>query len=497
MCWNTPSFRPSKVSSHFKVRDATSSQCWDLCVIGAGSGGIGAALAAARMGLRVILVEKGGALGGNAVRGGVSNWEPGVGGTSYPFEIYRRLRQLPEAAWIGTTGRHCSTTPPGSRQFPGGEVIPDPSASYAQTLFRSCNPPLPREVFFSPETPFRRVVLEPAAYSQVVETMLHEAGVSFRLGAAAGGVDVTHSALQSITLEDGAVIAARFFIDATAEAVVCGMAGCERLSGREARSVFDEPDAPEEASDEMNGVTLIYRVKPAARKTSASPVVPCWWADRYPMAVFTQMPAGGWMVNMLPTMEGAEFLSLGRAAAQTECEKRVRAHWTWAREQVDAFAGMEIDLISPALGVREGPRIRARTMLTQHDLLLGVSGQAHEDIIALADHAMDRHGKGGGCRELLQPYGVPYGCLLPVGLDNVAVASRAAGFSSIAASSCRLSRTMMDLGHAAGAAVALAQREARTLPDVSPTELKNTLRSQMAWIDWPLPDALRQHLSKT
>ncbi len=31
---------------------------YDLCVVGAGSGGIGAALAAARMGLSVLLIKK-------------------------------------------------------------------------------------------------------------------------------------------------------------------------------------------------------------------------------------------------------------------------------------------------------------------------------------------------------------------------------------------------------------------------------------------------------
>jgi len=53
---------------------------YDLVVIGAGSGGIGAALAAARAGLRVLLVEKSDMLGGNATRCGVNCWEPGVGG---------------------------------------------------------------------------------------------------------------------------------------------------------------------------------------------------------------------------------------------------------------------------------------------------------------------------------------------------------------------------------------------------------------------------------
>jgi flavin-dependent dehydrogenase len=38
--------------------DTMSQSKYDLCVVGAGSGGIGAALAAARMGLSVLLIEK-------------------------------------------------------------------------------------------------------------------------------------------------------------------------------------------------------------------------------------------------------------------------------------------------------------------------------------------------------------------------------------------------------------------------------------------------------
>lgn len=49
---------------------------YDLAVIGGGSGGFGAALAAARAGLRVLLVERGPMLGGNSTLVGVNTWEP-------------------------------------------------------------------------------------------------------------------------------------------------------------------------------------------------------------------------------------------------------------------------------------------------------------------------------------------------------------------------------------------------------------------------------------
>jgi len=81
----------------------------ELAVIGGGSGGFGAALAAARRGVDVVLVERSDRLGGNSVRGGVNIWEPGLGGTGFPFEIYRRLKREPKAVGIYSMNRHMST----------------------------------------------------------------------------------------------------------------------------------------------------------------------------------------------------------------------------------------------------------------------------------------------------------------------------------------------------------------------------------------------------
>lgn len=94
----------------------------------------------------------------------------------------------------------------------------------------------------------------------------------------------------------------------------------------------------------------------------------------------------------------------------------------------------------------------------------------------LADHAIDVHGEGGGATELEEPYGIPYDCLLPQEYDNLIVACRGAGFSHIAASSCRLSRTMIGLCHAAGLATALASDDQTLLPEMKPELLQDWLQ---------------------
>ena len=124
-------------------------------------------------------------------------------------------------------------------------------------------------------------------------------------------------------------------------------------------------------------------------------------------------------------------------------------------------------------------------MLCADDLRRGLPGQTHPDIIALADHAMDHHGRSGGCVELAHPYGIPFRSLAVRGLRNVLIASMASGFTPEAATSCRLSRTMMQLGQAAGIGTAIAWQRSIALRDVPPGDLREMLRAQHVQFVWP------------
>ena len=472
--------------------DAMSQSKYDLCVVGAGSGGIGAALAAARMGLSVLLIEKSDTLGGNAVRGGVHNWEPGVGGTAFPFEIYQRLQKIPGAVAIVRMARHCAVPQAGEPVYPGGEALPDPEATYAHTLQRHSLKELSPEEKFGRSSAFRSIVFEPDAYSRAVGEMLAETGkCTILTNTAFREVRVKDGRIERLILDNGDEVNASFFVDSTADAKLCQAAGCQFMRGQEARETFGEPDAPEQASSKVNAVTLIYRITP--RDHAAVDPLPtdvpaeCWWQSRFPVSLNSGYANGDLNINMLPTMQGEEFLRLGYPAAYAECRRRVLAHWhnLQTRPDFPEFQRYTISWIAPALGVRETVRVVGEYILTEHDILKGIGRQTDPDIITLADHAMDRHGEGGGCIELREPYGVPYRCLLPKGIDNLLVACRGASFSSIAASSCRLSRTMMALGHAAGAAAALAKDKCMPLRDIPAEALREILRSQHAELEWP------------
>jgi hypothetical protein len=68
---------------------------------------------------------------------------------------------------------------------------------------------------------------------------------------------------------------------------------------------------------------------------------------------------------------------------------------------------------------------------------------------------------------------------LPLKTENVLIAGRAASFSAIAASSCRLSRTMMQLGEAAGVAAHVACERNVALRQVPADEIRRVMAEKI------------------
>ncbi len=482
--------------------DAAERTC-DLAVIGGGSGGFGAALAAARLGLDVVLVEKGDCLGGTSVRGGVNCWEMGAGGTGIPFELYKQLKDRPQAVAVYSFGRHASTFDPQRESFryPGGETVSDPKRRYIDTLQRHV-PRGDRVNAAYRHEHWHGIPFEPAAMAETMLAMLTRTGhCRVLLNTAFADATARDGRVAAVRLSDGGQLRARYFVDATGDGLLCLVAGCSSMVGQQSRAEYSEPDAPEVASSRVNGVTLIYRAAPV----DAPGIEPlpdgiptaCWWEKKWPSAHVNHYPNGDLNINMLPTMEGEEFVRLGHDAAYAECQRRVRAHWHDWQTRIEEFRRFRLSWIAPVLGVRETRRIVGEYVLTENDLLAGLSQQPHPDIICLADHMMDTHGSHSRHPgELSEPYGVPYRCLIPKGSRNLLIACRGASFTSLAASSCRLSRTMMQLGQAAGTAAALAKKLGVDLPDVPAGPLRAALVEQHVQLEHPMPEALRAYLSQ-
>jgi hypothetical protein len=472
---------------------------FDAIIVGAGSGGIAAAIAAGRLGLRVLLVEKQKYIGGNATQSGVSVWEMGVGGTGIPFDIYKKLKEIPQAVGVYSFKKHrkwqlkTGETP----LHPGAEIIIDKSAKYIDTLRRHGSETGINNQQFVINN-WHGIPFEPNFFQDVVEKMMNETGnVTLIKNTSVCEVICKNGEIQSLKLSNNLIISASYYIDCTDSGYLCQAAGCEVMYGQESKDRFNEPNAPDTKSAKLNGVSLIYRIRQLKNQDKVE-LSACWWAKEFPPTSVVEYPNGDLNINMLPTMEGIEFSTYSDySIAYEECKRRVLAHFQHLRYTYPPYKDYQIVSIAPALGVREGKRIVGEYILKEQDIRDGLSKQNQHDIIALADHALDTHGTStdrSGCAELDEPYGISFRCLIPKGFSNLLIASRAASFSSLAASSCRLSRTMMQLGQAAGTAIYLANKNKISVTRIDYSSLRQLLLEQNVQLEYPISPTLKRYL---
>jgi hypothetical protein len=329
------------------------------------------------------------------------------------------------------------------------------------------------------------VIFEPLPMARLMRQLLDATGrCTTMMNATLTDVQTSQRRITAVRV-NGQRITADLFIDATGNATLASAAGTAVRRGQESRDAFNEPSAPDRPTSSVNAMTLIYRVTPAPANELAPTLAPptnlperCHWQQEFPVASIVHYPCGDLNINMLPTMDGATFLAMEHDSAMAECRRRVHAHWLNLQRTFDAFRRYRLIWIASMPGLRETQRIVARATLTENDIRTGLANQTDTDLIAVADHALDTHGRGGRCSELAEPYGIPYRCLLPIDLDNLLVVGRCAGFSALAASSCRLSRTMIQLGQAGGTAAALASAHRCALADVPADTLRAALKQQ-------------------
>ncbi len=417
----------------------------DICIIGAGSGGIGAALAASRAGVKVVLIEKQERVGGTSVMAFVNNWEPGPG-CSYSREIYERMRATTKAIGISKSV-HGYTN-----EEPYGIAEIDSTGSYNQTLRRS-DLPNPGGVIFGFEK-----------FDDTVRKMLEETGnCKLLLNTTFTRAISKHKNVKTVEAVSSKgekfEISAKVFIDCTGGVFVCRNLGCKTMLGMEARDEFNEVSAPDKSKADLNAISLCYRIRKSDHPKQGQPA-PEGTFNYHLVAVMYDIPgkANIKSINPLGIMEGTKLIKLGYDSAYQLAKEIVNDHWA-KLQQYPHFQGYEFDCHAPMLGIRESYRVVGEYVLNQNDLLAGYKMQSHEDIIALADHPMDVHGKNTSLSVLPEAYGIPYRCLIPKGWSNLLVACRGASFSHLAASSCRLSRTMIAIGHAAGLAASIAAKE--------------------------------------
>jgi len=110
------------------------------------------------------------------------------------------------------------------------------------------------------------------------------------------------------------------------------------------------------------------------------------------------------------------------------------------------------------IGIREGRRIVGDYVLTEADVT-GSAPRDFEDGVAVATSQIDFHSLtqpgDAGRRQRVEPYAIPWRCLIARGFDNLLMAGKCASGDQVAQSSFRMTPTARN-GAAAGTRVALA-----------------------------------------
>jgi FAD dependent oxidoreductase len=159
----------------------------------------------------------------------------------------------------------------------------------------------------------------------------------------------------------------------------------------------------------------------------------------------------------------------------------------YVRFLVDRVPGYEharLAALSTQIGVRETRRVYGDYRLTAHDVL---EARGFDDQIGLCGAPIEDHHSGTGTTWRYLPdgavVGIPYRCLLVRDAANMLVAGRCFSATHDAHASVRSMGQCMAMGQAAGTAAALAVRHRIDPRDVAAPALQDCLRVDGAVID--------------
>jgi len=409
----------------------------DVCVLGGGPAGVCAAVAAARAGKRVVLIERQGCLGGMATAAWVNVWHkvvgtddrtPVIGGL-----VTEAIERLGEFGAVQKTHLH--------------------------------------HYIFCSET--AKLVFDDLAVGSGVRLLLH----AHFANVLRAGPRVTAALVEGKS--GRGAIRADVFIDCTGDADLVRRAGLPTRLG----DVHGRCQPP----------SLCFRVggvKPGAASfgeaLAALEEEPMDYNGRpYPTHLWGNVGVWDESERMVA---GTRILGINSAETldMTRMEVEGRYQLRWVLGRLRGLKGWEdchlVDIAATA-GPRESCRIRAEHQLARSEVLEGVR---FPDAVAQGTYPVDIHNPDGGGilfeeldgtwrrptargvetgrwdgepegapRRDTLCYQVPYRSLIPKGLENVLAAGRCAGADHASAAAVRVMVNCMQLGQAAGAAAAM------------------------------------------
>lgn len=390
----------------------------DLVVVGGGLSGVCAAIAAARNGARVILLQDRSLLGGNA-----------------SSEVKMHI-----------VGADCHGTRPGARESGLIEELKledaarNPHRSYSQ---------------------WDLLLYEKVMAEKNITLLLDTACVGCTVDASAGGRRITAVKAVRHSTEDDFTIRAPFFADCSGDGRLGKEAEACFVVGREAKAEFGESLAVDVADRQTLGSSILFT---ARRHDTPQPFVGPSWIRRFEKHEFAYRPINAFEYGYWWFEWGGHLDTLkDNAAIRHELLRIALGVWDYVKnsgEHPDS-ANWALEWVGAVPGKRETRRFVGPHMLTEHDVR---EGRVFADQVAYGGWWLDLHPPRGLDAIDEQPclqhhfehlFTIPLRSLYSRSVDNLFFAGRNISATHVAFASTRVMGTCSVMGQAVGTAAAL------------------------------------------
>jgi len=427
----------------------------DVVVCGGGPAGFAAALAAARQGAKVLLLERLSQVGGMATSGMVSHWLGGRSGDTKRWVVNGIFRECAkEAAQQGIA------VLPRADAFADDKYTP-----YGQ--HKGLLAGIPFDPFLM--TPFLEKKLVDAGVEilygvHVVDTIRSDNSIRAVIGASKDGL---------VEYEAGA------FVDCTADGDVSAAAGCPFDKGDDTgwcmgSSIIlqlenvDEPALMAYVHDEDD---------PRMRKALAAMKTDGYPFDQHQILVFVRMTRpGAFMLNGIYYGDVDATKTESRTHALLTLHAGIPKVVQCLRKHVPGCANMTLRAYAHDLGTRETRRILGEYRLTVEDVQ---SGMTFTDTIGHSAYGWDlanRNGSQAMHGRKPETIPIPYGILVPQGIDNLICAGRCVSVERQVLGPLRVMAPIMAMGEAAGVAAAQVAKAGMPFRDVDVAVVRSCLK---------------------
>jgi hypothetical protein len=334
------------------------------------------------------------------------------------------------------------------------------------------------------------------------DAAIKEEHLSFYLNTDVNDVIIEKKKLKAVkasilNAETELMIEGEIFIDCTGDGIIAHKAGCEWRMGSEGRYEFNEPHAPEKASNDTMGNSIHFRAKDMGRPVPFR--APDW-------AIKHENPAYFYEHGRIPKDKRGGFwwLEIGvpyhtiydNETIRHELTRHTLGVWDWMKnhdpvmkEETKNYA---LDWIGQVPGKRESRRIMGEYLVTEHDILnktifpdeVGFGGwfvDLHTPGGLLAKHSEEASATYKGeydtfseymVKSYCGPYGFPLRALIAKNLDNLMMAGRNISTTHAALGTLRVMGTTALMGQAAGVAAATAIGKGVEIKAIPKTHIK-------------------------